>query len=47
VEIRDPALVAFQSPHMSSLRTAREFREILAGLRWELPVFAPNEVARA
>jgi hypothetical protein len=29
------------------LRTAREFREILAGLRWELPVFAPNEVARA
>jgi tetratricopeptide (TPR) repeat protein len=47
VEIRDPALVAFQSPHMSSLRTAREFREILAGLRWELPVFAPSEVARA
>ena len=47
VEIRDPALVAFQSPHMSSLRMAREFREILAGLRWELPVFAPSEAARA
>ena len=47
MEIRDPALVAFHSPHMSSLRTAREFREILAGLRWELPVFGPSEVARA
>ena len=47
VEIRDPAIVAFQSPHMSSLRTAPEFRGILAGLRWELPVFAPSEVARA
>jgi len=47
VEIRDPALVAFQSPHMSSLRTAREFREILADLRWGLPVLGPSEVARA
>jgi eukaryotic-like serine/threonine-protein kinase len=33
VETRDPALVAFQSPHMSSLRTAPEFPEIFAGLR--------------
>jgi len=32
VEIRDPAIVAFQSPHMSSLRTTREFPQILAGL---------------
>ena len=47
VEIRDPALVAFQSPHMSSLRTAPEFRGILADLRWELPAFASSEVARA
>jgi hypothetical protein len=47
VEIRDPALVAFKSPQLSSLRTAREFPQILAGLQWGLPVFGPSEVARA